>query len=363
MTMKRYSIISGSGSYLPTRKITNQYFANHEFYEQSGVRIAKSNAEIIEKFKIITGIEERRYITDDLVASDIAFLAAQQAIESAEVDKETLDYIIVAHNFGDIKAANLRSDILPSLASRIKQLLEIHNPNTVAYDLPFGCAGWLQGMIQADYYLRSGDAKRILVIGTDTLSRICDPHDRDSMIYSDGAGAVVLESKMSDTPIGILSHYTETFANGQTYIIHLDKSSNPQYSKDHLFIKMKGRKLYEQALKLVPAAIKKSIEKVGLSITDIDKFLIHQANNKMDEAILEQLQLLYGSHQLPADILPMTISWLGNSSVATIPTLYDLISRGQLANHSIKKGAYLAFAAVGAGININSMIYRVPAEN
>lgn len=362
MSLKCYSVIIGSGSYIPTRKITNDYFLKHQFYEQDGTRIAKSNDEIINKFQAITGIEERRYVTDDLVASDIAFFAAQKAIDSSGCDKEALDYIILAHNFGDIRPDNLRSDMVPSLASRVKQRLEIHNPKTIAYDLPFGCAGWLQAMIQANYFIKSGDAQRVLVIGTDTLSRICDPHDRDSMIYSDGAGAVVLEAQTSDTPIGILSHYTETFANGQTYIIHLDKSSNPNYEKDHLFIKMKGRKLYEQALKLVPAVIQKSIERLGLTITDIDKFLIHQANNKMDEAILEQLQLIYGSHQAVSNVLPMTISKLGNSSVATIPTLYDLMSRGELDHHAIKKGGYLAFVAVGAGININSMIYKVPGH-
>ncbi len=360
MSLQRYSVITGSGSYIPERKITNDHFAHHQFFEQDGTPISKNNDEIIRKFQAITGIEERRYVTDDLVASDIAFFAAQKAIESARVDKETLDYIIVAHNFGDIRADNLRSDIVPSLASRVKQHLEIHNPKTVAYDIPFGCAGWLQAMIQANYFIKSGDAQRILIIGTETLSRICDPHDRDSMIYSDGAGAVILEAQTSEQPVGILNHYTETFANGQTYIIHLDKSSNPNYGKDHLFIKMKGRKLYEQALKLVPLVIQKSIEKSGLSITAIDKFLIHQANNKMDEAILEQLQLLYGSHHAPSDVLPMTISKLGNSSVATIPTLYDLMNRGQLDHHVIKKGGYLAFVAVGAGININSMIYKVP---
>lgn len=358
-----YSVITGSGSYLPTRKIPNQFFADHQFFEPDGTLIAKNNEEIIRKFQAITGIKERRYVTDDLVASDIAFFAAQQAIESAGVDKETLDYIIVAHNFGDIREDNRRSDMVPTLASRVKHHLGIRNSRTVVYDLPFGCAGWLQGMIQANYFIRSGDAKRVMVIGTDTLSRICDPHDRDSMIYSDGAGAVVLEALPHDKPIGILSHHTETIANEQTFIIHLDKSANPNYPKDHLFLKMKGRKLYEQALKLVPGVIQKSIEIAGLSICDIDKFLIHQANTKMDEAILEQLQLLNGAHRMSEDILPMTISFLGNSSVATIPTLYDLMNRGELGHHRIKKDGLLAFAAVGAGININSMIYKVPGDH
>src|SRR5690606_14009607 len=127
------------------------------------------------------GIQERRYVTDDLVASDIAAFAARDALASAGFDGDTLDYIIVAHNFGDIRADNLRSEFVPALASRVKHSLQITNPATVAYDLPFGCAGWLQGLIQADAYIRNGGARRILVIGAETLSRICDPHDRDSM--------------------------------------------------------------------------------------------------------------------------------------------------------------------------------------
>src|SRR5690606_2262471 len=106
----------------------------------------------------------------------------------ANIDKETLDYIIVAHNFGDILKNNQKSDMVPTLAARVKHKLQIKNPYTVAYDLPFGCPGWLQGLIQADYYLKSGDAKRILIIGAETLSRISDPHDIDSMIFSDEIG-------------------------------------------------------------------------------------------------------------------------------------------------------------------------------
>ena len=126
------------------------------------------------------------------------YLAAEDALTSSGIDRESLDYIIVAHNFGDVRAGNLRSDFVPSLAARVKHKLGIVNPGTVAYDLPFGCPGWLQGVIQANYYLRSGDCKRVMVIGAETLSRICDPHDRDSMIYADGAGATILEAVASD---------------------------------------------------------------------------------------------------------------------------------------------------------------------
>jgi len=174
------------------------------------------------------------------------------------------------------------------------------------------------------------------------------------------ASGVILEARQSNTPVGILSHYTETFTDGNAFVLHMGASSNPDYRESNLFLKMNGRKLYEQALKLVPLVIKNSIDKIGLSLNNIDKLLIHQANNKMDEAILKALSDLCGVSRLPCDIMPMSISWLGNSSVATLPTLYDLMSKGQFPQHVIKPNALLAFAAVGAGININSMIYRVP---
>jgi 3-oxoacyl-[acyl-carrier-protein] synthase-3 len=355
-----YSIILGSGSYVPTRRILNADFLQHTFYDQQGLRLEKMNEVIIQQFEQITGIRERRYVTDDLVTSDIAFFAAREALASAQIDGESLDYIIVAHNFGDIRADNPRSEFVPALASRVKHALGITNPNTIVYDLPFGCAGWLQGVIQADFYIRSGSAKKVMVVGAETLSRICDPHDRDSMIYSDGAGAVILGPTKSAVPVGILAHCTRSYTDELAYVLKMDRSSNSDYESDRLFLKMQGRKLYEQALKLVPTVIKDCIDKAGLSIADIDKVLIHQANNKMDEAILKNLYALYEKAAIPDYVMPMTISWLGNSSVATLPTLYDLFSKGQLVHQQITNGRTLVFASVGAGVNMNSVIYKIP---
>jgi len=360
MDIERYSVIVGSGSYVPTRRVGNEYFMNHVFFDQDGERLTKMNRVIIEQFEQITGIRERRYVTDDLLTSDIAFFAAEDALISAGIDGESLDYLIVAHNFGDISAANPRSEFVPALASRVKQRLGIKNTQTIPYDLPFGCAGWLQGVIQADFYIRSGSAKRVMVVGAETLSRICDPHDRDSMIYADGAGAIILEAIESNEPVGILAHVSKSYTAELAGVLRMGKSSNPDYGSDRLFLKMQGRKLYEHALKIVPVVIKESIIKAGLSILDIDKVLIHQANNKMDEAILKHLYELYAIKQVPENVMPMTISWLGNSSVATLPTLYDLFVKEQLVDHRITKGRHIAFAAVGAGVNINSLIYKIP---
>jgi len=357
-----YSIIIGSGSYIPTRVIPNADFINNEFYGPDGVKLTKHNQVIIDQFEQITGILERRYVTDDLLTSDIASLAALEALTMAKIDGETLDYIIVAHNFGDVAAGNSYTDMVPALASRVKSRLGITNPDTVAYDLPFGCAGWLQGMIQADGYIRSGDAKKVLVIGAETLSRICDPHDRDSMIYADGAGAVILSAIESEEPVGMIASCSKSYANELTYVLKMAKSADPGYVGERLFLKMQGRKLYEHVLKIVPAVIKECISKAGLQIADMDKLLIHQANHKMDEAVLKQLYELYDLKFESIDVMPMTISWLGNSSVATLPTLYDLIARDKFKGQQFTPGKMMVFAAVGAGVNVNAVVYRVPGE-
>ncbi|REL24484.1 ketoacyl-ACP synthase III [Rhodohalobacter sp. SW132] len=353
------SVITGTGSYIPETVVDNSDFLDHSFLERNGDSFGKSNREIIEKFQEITGIKQRRYADDNWVASDLAAAAAEKAIEDSGMDPESLDYIIVAHNFGDVRHGNRRSDMVPSLASRVKAKLKIINPECIAYDLPFGCPGWLQGIIQANYFIRSGDANSALIIGTETLSRISDPHDRDSMIYADGAGATILQAGEPGGSKGILSHAARTDTESQAFYLAMDKSYNHNHD-DTLFLKMDGRKLYQYAITHVPGLVKKSIDKANLEITDIKKVLIHQANEKMDEAILSRLFKLYdlGSDDIPDGIMPMTISWLGNTSVATVPTLLDLIIRDEMEGQQIHPGDEVVFASVGAGMNINSVVYR-----
>jgi len=354
------SVVAGTGSFIPAQQIRNENFLTSAFYDAQGNSYNDSNDEIIRKFENITGITERRYVTDEQQASDIAALAARDALDSSGVDGELLDYIIVAHNFGDVQAGNRRSDFVPSLASRVKHRLGIRNPATIAYDIAFGCPGWVQGMIQTDYYLRSGDAQRALVIGAETLSRISDPYDRDSMIYSDGAGATILEAVTTSEQVGILAHASRTDTTEQAYLLWMDKSYDPNGQGDNLYLKMDGRGVYEYALANVPKVVKESLDRAGLTLSDVAKVLIHQANAKMDEAILKRLGRLCGVKELPTEIMPMTISWLGNSSVATVPTLLDLLCKGKLDQHGCRPGDVLVFTSVGAGMNINSIVYRIP---
>ncbi|GAA3616687.1 ketoacyl-ACP synthase III [Flavivirga amylovorans] len=347
--------ITGTGSYIPETIEKNEDFYEHEFLNSDGSIINSPNEVIVEKFKAITGINERRYAKPDLNTSDIAFFAAEKSIENAKINKEDLDYIIVAHNYGDVKYNTEQSDTVPSIASRVKHLLKIENSKCVGYDLLFGCPGWIEGVIQANAFIKSGIAKKCLVIGAETLSRIIDKHDRDSMIYSDGAGAVVIEN--TNETGGIIAHETATFTLNESHFIYFGETNNHEIDEKRRYIKMYGRKIYEFALNNVPLAMKSCLEKSGVDIKDVKKILIHQANEKMDEAIVKRFYKLHNL-EMPESIMPMTIGKLGNSSVATVPTLYDMILKGDIANQTISKGDVIIFASVGAGMNINAIVYK-----
>ncbi len=348
--------ITGTGSFLPSLKVDNSRFDNHTFLNSDGSVINAPNSTIIDKFKSITGIAERRYAESDLNTSDLGYLASQKAIEDAGIDKETLDYIIFAHNFGDVRFGQSQGDTLPSLATRVKHKLGIKNPKCVAYDMLFGCPGWIEGVIQAHAYIKSGIAKRCLVIGAETLSRVVDDYDRDSMIYADGAGAAIIEQ--CEGKGELLTHESATHANGEAYYLFFGDSYQTESQDDRRFIKMYGRKIYEFALTHVPIAMKECLDKSGKDISEVKKIFIHQANEKMDEAIVQRFYELHGL-QTPTNIMPMNINKLGNSSVATIPTLYDMVKHNRLGDHSIDKGDTIIFASVGAGMNINAIIYQV----
>ena len=354
------TVITGTGSYIPTYVKTNRDFAGHNFYAEDNSALDIEPHIIVEKFKQITGIEERRYASADIDSSDMAAIAAQKAIEDAGCDPETIDQIIVAHNFGNVIKHTIQTDVLPALASRVKHELKIKNPSCVPYDILFGCPGWVQGVIQADAYFKAGIAKKCLVIGTETLSRVLDVYDRDSMIFSDGAGASVLEAKnINETQSGILATSVQSHCQGEVDYLKMGKSYYPDSDPRIRYIKMKGRKVYEYAMKHVPLAMKICLDKSGINIGELKKVFIHQANEKMDEGIIKEMYRLYGIASAPAHIMPMSIHNLGNSSVATIPTLLDMVRKGLMPEHNLNEGDVILFASVGAGMNINAVCYRV----
>ena len=353
------SVITGSGSYIPGVMISNSHFTSMNFYSEKGSLLDTPVLDIVEKFSKITGILERRYAEQDVLASDMAAEAAALAIADSRIDAETIDQIIVAHNFGDIAGeGGALPDIVPSLASRVKRKLGICNPDCIPHDLIFGCPGWLQGLIHADAYCRAGMAKNALVIGTETLSRVIDPHDRDSMIFSDGAGACILEYReQTGAAAGILSAKVRSDCEEETDYITLGGTHHPETNAGERYIKMKGRKVYEYALRHVPLAMKACLDASGFGIQDLKTVFIHQANEKMDEAIVQRFYGLYGVVDVPAFVMPMCIQWLGNNSVATIPTLFDLVRKNNIPGHLLEKGDIILFASVGAGMNINAVCY------
>jgi 3-oxoacyl-[acyl-carrier-protein] synthase-3 len=357
--LKTRSVITGSGHYLPAQHIKNSHFEKNMFHNEDGTLFQASNTEIIQKFHTITGIKERRYLEDNLLSSDMAAIAAEKAILDSGIDRESIDQIILAHNFGDIQSGKSTPEMMPSLGAKVKNKLKITNPNCVCYDIIFGCPGWVQAMIQADVYIKSGYAKTCLVIGTESLSRMVDPADRDAMIFADGAGAAIVTAVESEEEIGIINHSSVTHAAQDLNYLNMGAS----YKKDEdekLYIKMNGRKIYNYALIEVPKAIKSCLDKDNITIDDIGKILIHQANEKMDVAIGNRLYSLYGQDEMPQKKMPMIIDKMGNNSVATVPILYDMIDKGVLPSHSFSPNELIVMASVGAGMSINAFTYRRP---
>lgn len=350
------SKIVGTGAYIPELVIDNANFLDSSFIGPDHKIIEQPQEVIIRKFQEITGISQRRYLPQGKSSSDMGAKAAEEAIKQAQIDKEEIDLIIVAHNYGDMKYDGAPRDMVPSLASRIKHKLGIINSRCIPYDVIFGCPGWLHALIQADLYIQSHKAKNCLVIGVETLSRVLDPHDRDSMIFSDGAGACILQASM-DANHGLLASATISHSHDELDYIYSSPGLDG-VEKDPRFIKMKGRKVYEYALKHVPQAMKECFDSSEFNIKDLKMIFIHQANEKMDEAIVKRFFESYDIHVLPDNILPMNIRTLGNSSVATIPTLLHQVLIGELQRYSLNKGDVILFASVGAGMNINAAVYR-----
>lgn len=352
------TVITGSGSFVPKRILSNEDFHHQSFYTEDSAIINRTPELISKKFQQITGIRNRRWADDAMNSSDLAYYAAEHAIKDSGIDPETLDQIIVAHNFGDVQFGTIQSEAVPSIASRVKNKLGIKNPNCIGYDILFGCPGWVQGVIQTEAYFKAGMAKRVLVIGSEILSRVIDSYDRDSMLFSDGAGATVLEYKETDGDAGILSTSSATFAQDEVDYLYMDKSNKPDADIRVKYMKMKGRKVYEFALTHVPTAMKKCLDEAKADISEVKKIFIHQANEKLDEAVISRLYKLYGRKEFSKEVLPMSVHDWGNSSVATVPTLFDVVKRGEKEGHSMKKGDIVLFASVGAGMNINAICYR-----
>ncbi len=355
MTTK--SKILGTGSMIPDMLVPNSRFESNEFYTRDGVKIERSGKEIVEKLEAITGIRERRYVPFDQDSIGLMTEASRLAVADAGLDVNELSGIIVAHNAGNMIPQTGVFHTVPNLAASLKNALDCTNHDCFAYDILFGCPGWIQGVIQAHQTIRSGDARHVLVTGLEIASRMLDPHDVDSMILADGCGACVV-SQSDDENKGIISYSTFSHAQDDHRIIYLGQSNKKDVTGSCYF-HMNGREVYRYATEWVPKVIKNALDKANLDIGDVDIFLFHQANAKMLGAIAKNLAHISG---VSADTfegkIPSTIEFLGNTSVATIPTMLDLIRKNKLDDYHIANGQIAVMASVGAGMHCNALVYR-----
>jgi 3-oxoacyl-[acyl-carrier-protein] synthase III len=350
--------IIGTGATLPSMVVKNSHFLNHQFYDTKGIKNDRNPSEIIEKLESITGITERRYVPFDQDSIPLMTETAIKTLKNAKLNPNDLSGIIVAHNAGNMLVGESLFHTVPNLAAYLKNAIQCENHECFAYDILFGCPGWVQALIQAHQAVMCGEADNVMVVGLEVASRMLDPHDLDSMILADGCGACII-SKSNKRASGIKSYATFSHSQEDLRIIYLDKSNNAAQSGSCYF-HMNGREVYKYATQWVPKVIEKALTKANISIDEIDMFLFHQANAKMLEAFANNLTRLYrieDPHFFDGKI-PSTIQFLGNTSVATIPTMLDLIMKKELGNFRIKKGQKVVFASVGAGMHCNALVYQ-----
>ena len=350
------SIITGTGRFLPEKRVPNSYFLQNVFHDKSGNKIDKPNESIIKKLEEISGIRERKYIGDSQDSAELATGAALRAIEDSGLSKESIDGIICAHNFGNLLPGESQGRLLPNLGAVVKARLDIQNHRCFSYDILFGCPGWLEGMIIAHQYIQSGSAENILVIGVEVISRLLDPGDLDSMLFGDGAGATILSRKTESHKRGILGH--NTYSHCGEELDYLKMGYSPSSQVDFLTPKMQGRSVYRYGVTHIPNLIDECFTKFNLDPHTFTKFLFHQANEKMIKAIAAHIFKQYDIKTSIDDLVPFTVQETGNASVATIPTLLDEILKSRLDGHSLDPGQNVVMASVGAGMHCNCLAYQ-----
>ena len=348
------AVIESTGCYIPGEVVKNEDFLDREFLTKTGQPFPKSNAAIVEKLGEITAIEERRYEVKGNTRH-MASEAGRAAMQATDFDPETLDGIIVAHNFGDIQPNESQGHLIPNLAAKVKHDLGIRNSRCFAFDVLFGCPGWLLAMDQANQYIQNGAARAILVVGVESLSRVVDTSDVDSMLFGDGAGAALLVAEESEDIRGIIGY--DSFSDCGEELEFLRMESPIASEEDRLCISMTGRCVFKYAVNSLPEIITSSLNELSIPIENVSQFLFHQANGKMIEAIGRKLMELNGDVPI-MDKVPVIIQKLGNTSVATIPTLLDLILNNKLDKHRVGEGEIVVMASVGAGMHANCLVYK-----
>lgn len=308
--------ICGTGSALPKRIVTNDDLS----------KIMDTSDEWI---KSRTGIGARHIATEETL-TDLAFHASLQALEEAGVLPEDLDMIL---------AATLSPDnVFPSLSCELQR--ELGAVNAVAFDINAACSGFLFALQTADAYIKSGRYKNILVVGGEILSKMMDWNDRSTcVLFGDGAGAALVKA---DSDFGILGiSQGSDGAKGQALTCENRKINNPymKNSTDLSYTNMNGQEVYKFAVRTVPKAIVEALGEAGLTVSDIDLFILHQANIRIIESVAKRLKV-------PMEKFPTNLQECGNISAGSVPVLLDEINRAG----RIKKGDKIVLAGFGGGL-------------
>jgi len=319
--------IIGTGSYAPETVYTNEYIET----------IAPTNAQWVEEN---LGIKERRIAAPDQPTSDLAAKAGLKAIESAGLNPEDIDLIIVATSTPDRLA--------PSTAAIVQDRIKAYN--SVAFDLAAVCSGFLFAMSTAAQYIATGIYNHALVIGADTFSKIIDWSRRDCVFFGDGAGAAVLTH--SDSDKGFLAFRLYTDGRGKwNFTIPGGGSEYPLSHENvdagHRYFQMVGKEVYETGVQVLPKSINQVLADTGLSIDDVDYMIPHQPSIR----ILKDTARIIG---LPFEKVMTNMDRYANTSGGTIPILLDETNRAG----KLKPGTLVLFAAVGSGWTYGASLIR-----
>jgi 3-oxoacyl-[acyl-carrier-protein] synthase-3 len=318
--MSIFARVSGTGSYLPELRLTNQDLVE---------RLAKTGLETSDEWiKTRSGISARHFAAENELTSDLAVKAAQAALEAAGITSEDLDLIILATSTPDHLGG------FPSTACVVQDKLGAHTA-CAAFDVQAVCAGFTYALAIADAFIRSGSYRKVLVIGAETFSRILNFQDRGTcVLFGDGAGAVVLEAS---TEAGILS--TALHADGsQRDILCVPGRAGNGEVHGSPFMTMDGQAVFKLAVKVLEQVAHEALEKANLKPEQIDWLVPHQANIRIMEGTAKKMGM-------SMDKVIVTVHEHGNTSAASIPLALDAgVRSGQ-----IKRGQYLLLEGVGGG--------------
>ena len=317
-----YSRIIGTGSYLPAKTLTN--------YDLEKI-VDTSHDWIVSR----SGIHERHFAADDELTSDLALQASLKAIEAAGIAANDIDLIIVATTTPD--------QIFPSTACILQDKLGITSSGP-AFDMQAVCGGFVYAMNTADMYIRAGQAKTVLVVGAEVLSRILDQNDRTTyVLFGDGAGAVVMQA--STTP-GIIA--AKLHADGsQRGMLKAEGNIRNGVIQGDPFIKMDGQSVFKFAVKMLSKVVEELLEEHKLPDSIIDWLVPHQANIRIMEATAKKLGL-------SMDNVVVTVAKHGNTSAASIPLALDVAVR----DGRIKPGQHILLEAIGGGFTWGALLIR-----